>query len=131
MNETRRRRVLVIEDDERIAGILQRGLELKGFEVSCVEDGLAGRASWNTGAYDIVLLDVMLPEVDGVTLCAERRAAGDTTPVILLTARNEDEMRDRGLAAGANDYISKPFAYADLITRINRLLDSNQRPGNA
>lgn len=115
-------RILVIEDDDRIAGILVRGLELKGFAVEVAEDGNSGRDAWSTGAFDIVLLDVMLPGIDGVSLCAERRAAGDTTPVLLLTARNEEELRERGLAAGANDYVSKPFAYADLIERIERLL---------
>lgn len=116
------RRILVVEDDDRIAGILVRGLEIKGFQVEVAEDGHSGRDAWDTGAFDIVLLDVMLPGIDGVSLCAERRAAGDTTPVILLTARNEDELRERGLAGGANDYVSKPFAYADLIERIERQL---------
>ena len=115
-------RILVIEDDDRIADILVCGLELKGFEVEVAEDGNAGRDAWSTGAFDLILLDVMLPGIDGVALCAERRQAGDTTPVILLTARTDDDLRDRGLAAGANDHIPKPFAYADLLARIQRLL---------
>ncbi|HYN87077.1 MAG TPA: response regulator, partial [Ardenticatenaceae bacterium] len=69
-------RVLVIEDDSKIAGLLQRGLALQGIEVELAEDGLAGRELWASGAFDLVLLDVMLPGVDGITLCAERRAAG-------------------------------------------------------
>ena len=79
-------RILIVEDDAQIGSILQRGLRLKGFETTLVEDGHTGRAAWATGAHDLILLDVMLPGIDGVSLCAERRAAGDTTPVILLTA---------------------------------------------
>jgi DNA-binding response OmpR family regulator len=115
-------RILVIEDEERIAEILARGLGLQGFAVTVALDGRAGKEAWSSGAFDLILLDVMLPEVDGITLCAERRAAGDQTPVILLTARSDEELRDRGLAAGADDYISKPFVYAELIARIRRHL---------
>jgi DNA-binding response OmpR family regulator len=68
-------RVLVIEDDDRIAAILRRGLGLKGLAVTVAGDGATGRAAWEAGGFDLVLLDVMLPEIDGVSLCAERRAA--------------------------------------------------------
>jgi DNA-binding response OmpR family regulator len=115
-------RILVIEDDPKIARILERGLSLKGFEATVASDGNLGRQAWATGGYDLILLDVMLPGVDGITLCTERRAAGDQTPVILLTARGEEDVRARGLAAGATDYINKPFAYADLIERVTSLL---------
>lgn len=116
------KRVLLIEDDVKIAQIVQRGLHLKGLEVVVAEDGVAGRAAWRDGAFDLVLLDVMLPELDGITLCAEQRRAGDTTPVIMLTARSEEEVRARSAAAGANGYISKPFAYAELVQAIFRCL---------
>jgi DNA-binding response OmpR family regulator len=69
-----------------------------------------------------VLLDVMLPGIDGISLCKERRAVGDTTPVILLTARGEEGLRDQGMAAGADDYVTKPFSYADLTARVCRFL---------
>jgi two-component system phosphate regulon response regulator OmpR len=114
--------VLVIEDDPRIASLLRRGLSLKGIEVTVAEDGSLGREAWATGDFDLVLLDVMLPGIDGISLCAERRVAGDQTPVVLLTARDEDDAHDRGMAAGATDYISKPFAYADLVSRVTFLL---------
>ncbi len=119
-------RVLVIEDDARIAHLLKRGLGLKDLDVTVAEDGDAGRQAWTTGEYDVILLDVMLPGIDGISLCKERRAAGDTTPVILLTARGEESARDRGIAAGATDYVTKPFAYADLTGRIYRLLSSGE-----
>jgi DNA-binding response OmpR family regulator len=115
-------RVLFIEDDANIARIVQRGLALKGIEVTVAEDGPSGRATWAAGAFDLVLLDVMLPGIDGIDLCAERRAAGDRTPVILLTARDEEEVWERGRAAGATDYISKPFAYGQMTERVLRLL---------
>ena len=115
-------RVLVIEDDAKIGAILVRGLGLKDIDVTLAEDGLAGREAWATGNFDLVLLDVMLPGIDGISLCAERRAAGDTTPVILLTARGEEDVYRRGLAAGATGYITKPFAYTDLTARVLAIL---------
>ena len=115
-------RVLLVEDDPKIASIIQRGLGLKGIDVTVAEDGIAGREAWAAGGFDLVLLDIMLPGLDGISLCQERRAAGDITPMILLTARGEEEARERGLAAGAADYITKPFAYADLAARVLRLL---------
>jgi DNA-binding response OmpR family regulator len=118
-------RVLLIEDDAKIARIVQRGLALKKIAVTVVEDGLAGRDAWAKGVFDLVLLDVMLPGMDGIELCRQRRAAGDATPVILLTARGEEEIRERGFAAGASAYISKPFAYADLIAQVFQLLRNN------
>ena len=119
-----RGRALVIEDDLRIAALLRRGLALKGIDVTVAEDGARGRAAWQGDGFDVVLLDVMLPEVDGITLCAERRAAGDRTPVIILTARDDEETRARGMAAGATDYLVKPFAYGDLVRRVELLLSA-------
>jgi two-component system alkaline phosphatase synthesis response regulator PhoP len=115
-------RVLLIEDDASIARVVQRGLALKGIEVFVAEDGSTGRDAWMAGSFELVLLDVMLPGIDGIDLCAERRAAGDSTPVILLTARDADEVWDRGRAAGATAYIGKPFAYAHLTEQVLRLL---------
>lgn len=115
-------RVLVIEDDVGISNLLKRGLGLKGIEVTVAGDGPSGRTVWESGVHDLVLLDVMLPGVDGVDLLSERRAAGDETPVILLTARDEKDAKGRGMEAGAQDYISKPFAYADLLSRVESYL---------
>jgi two-component system OmpR family response regulator len=117
-------RVLVIEDDVRVANLLRRGLKLKEIEVTIAENGSAGREAWKSGEFDLVLLDVMLPEIDGINLCAEMRAANDETPVILLTARDEVETRDRGMAAGATDYIGKPFDLEELISCVKSHLRS-------
>lgn len=115
-------RVLVIEDDAGIARLLRRSLGFKGIETTVAEDGFAARRAWKSGGFDLVLLDVTLPELDGIDLCAERRAAGDETPVILLTARDEGEIRERAAAASVTDYIGKPFSYEDLISRVERYL---------
>ncbi len=120
-------RVLLIEDDPKIARIIQQGLALKGIEVTVADDGSAGRDAWASGRFALILLDVMLPGIDGIELCRERRAAGDATPVILLTARGEETARERGLAAGATDYMTKPFAYADLVARVLSHLQHDSR----
>jgi DNA-binding response OmpR family regulator len=117
-------RVLVIEDDVGIANLLRRGLKLEGIEVAIAEDGSAGREAWESGDFDLVLLDVMLPEIDGINLCAEMRAANDETPVILLTARDEVETKDRGMAAGATDHVSKPFDLEELLSCVESHLRS-------
>ncbi len=119
--------VLLIEDDPKIARIIKRGLAIKGIDVSVAEDGTTGREAWAGNGFDLILLDVMLPGIDGISLCQERRTAGDTTPVILLTARGEDAARERGMAAGATDYITKPFAYADLVARVTHLLPTRDK----
>ena len=118
-------RVLIVEDDPKLASLLERGLKLKGVEATVAEDGSLGQTLWAAGGFDLVLLDVMLPGIDGISLCAERRAAGDRTPVVLLTARDEEEAQNRGMAAGATDYVTKPFAFADLISRVTLLLPAS------
>ncbi|HEX2729622.1 MAG TPA: response regulator, partial [Rubrobacteraceae bacterium] len=116
--------VLVIEDDPGIADLLRRGLSSHGMRVAVVEDGAAGREAWSGGGFDVVLLDVMLPGVDGISLLSERRAAGDETPVVLLTARDDEDALERGMAAGATDYVSKPFSFEDLIPRVELLISA-------
>ena len=120
-------RVLVIEDDEGISSLLKRGLGMRGIEATVAEDGVAGRIAWESGEHDLVLLDVMLPGVDGVELLAERRAAGSETPVILLTARDEEEAKERGLGAGAQDYVSKPFSFEELLSLVESYLPGSKR----
>lgn len=114
-------RILVVEDDPRVRAVLDRGLRLAGHDTTLTADVAAGRAAWASEAFDLVLLDVMLPDGDGIALLAERRTAGDETPTILLTAREESELHGHAVAAGATDYLSKPFAYADLLARVERL----------
>ena len=115
-------RILVVEDDRGIATMLDRGLRLGGHLVTLATGMGEARAAWVAGRFDVVLLDVMLPDGDGIELLAERRAAGDDVPAVLLTAREEDELRERADRAGATAYLPKPFAYADLLALIERVV---------
>jgi len=119
-------RILAIEDDRAIADMLRRGLELEGYEVTVAPDMGSGRREWVAGGHDVVLLDVMLPDGDGLALLRERRDSGDATPVVLLSAREEAELRERGASAGANDHLAKPFPYADLLAAVARQLDASR-----
>lgn len=123
-------KILLLEDDTRLAGIVARGLRREGHAVdmaATVED-----ARWFAAesVYDVLILDVMLPDGDGFQLCRELRAAGNWTPVLLLTARDAVEDRVRGLDVGADDYLVKPFAVAELFARLRALArrGSSERP---
>jgi two-component system, OmpR family, response regulator len=114
-------KVLLLEDDVRLAGLVGRGLRRDGHAVdvaSTVED-----ARWfaSEGVYDVLVLDVMLPDGDGFSLCGELRSSGNWTPVLLLTARDAVDDRVRGLDVGADDYLVKPFALAELFARLRAL----------
>ena len=114
-------RVLVVEDDRAIRVMLERGLRLAGHHVLLAESLSTGRSLWSSAdRFDIVLLDVMLPDGNGMDLLTERRAKGDRTPTVLLTAREEGDLRQRAGAAGAEAYLPKPFAFADLLACVTR-----------
>ncbi len=113
-------RVLAVEDDAGIASVLLRGLRLAGHEPSLAATAEAARVAWRNGSFDLVLLDVMLPDGDGLDVLAESRAMGDSTPVVLLTAREEAELTVRAVAAGAAGHLAKPFAFADLVACVER-----------
>jgi DNA-binding response OmpR family regulator len=115
-------RILVVEDDAGVRSVLDRGLRLAGHEPALAADVAGARASWAGADWDLVLLDVMLPDGDGLALLAERRAEGDRTPVVLLSAREETELRARAEAAGVDASIGKPFSYDELLATIRRLL---------
>lgn len=108
-------RVLVIEDDEPIADLLCRGLTLAGHVVESAADGEAGLAWWEAGDFDAVIVDILLPGMSGLEVCATRRRAGDATPVLLLTALDDEVVRSQGADAGASALMVKPFAYAELM----------------
>jgi len=114
-------RVLVIEDEERIAGFLKKGLEEESYAVDVAVDGIAA-LDWTAGAsYDLILLDVMLPGLTGFEVCRILRERGVASPILMLTARDEVDDRVKGLDAGADDYLSKPFAFKELLARIRAL----------
>lgn len=115
-------KILVVEDEHKIANALKRGLEQERYSVEVAYDGEDGLTAAEVDDYDLLILDRMLPGVDGLEICRRRRAAGDRTPILILTAK--DMVRDRvaGLDAGADDYLVKPFAFEELLARIRALL---------
>ncbi len=114
-------RILVVEDEERIARFIKQGLEEESYAVDVVGDGSLA-LDWVAGAtYDLILLDVMLPGLTGFEVCRILRTRGVTTPVLMLTARDEVDDRVTGLDAGADDYLAKPFAFKELLARIRAL----------
>lgn len=114
-------RILVIEDEPPIADFLVRGLREEGFTVEHAADGESAWHALHTGEWDVVLLDWWLPAVDGLTLLRRYRQVGHTAPVLFLTARDAVSDRVRGLDAGADDYLCKPFAFDELLARIRAL----------
>ena len=114
-------RVLIVEDEERIARFLKKGLEEESYAVDIANDGPAA-LDWVAGAaYDLILLDVMLPGLNGFEVCRILRQRGVATPILMLTARDEVDDRVTGLDAGADDYLAKPFAFKELLARIRAL----------
>lgn len=111
------KKILIIEDDRGIAELERDYLEANDFDVAIEEDGLLGKKKALTEAYDLILLDIMLPGQDGFQICREIREAKDV-PIILISAKQEDIDKVRGLGLGANDYISKPFSPNELVARV-------------
>ncbi|MFM7029333.1 MAG: winged helix-turn-helix domain-containing protein [Chakrabartia sp.] len=122
------RRILVIEDDEKTAAFLNQGLTDEGFLVDAVHDGRDGLFHATDSVYDAIILDRMLPGMDGMAVLAAMRAAQVTTPVLILSALGSVDARVSGLTSGANDYLVKPFAFSELLARLRLLL---ARPGTA
>ena len=115
-------RLLIVEDDQKTAGALKTGLESEGFAAATASTGEEGFSLLNSDKFDLVILDWMLPGRDGIAILRILRARGATTPVLLLTARDAVEDRVLGLEAGADDFLVKPFAFAELVARVHSLL---------
>jgi two-component system response regulator MprA len=122
-------RVLVVDDDPAVSGALQRALRLEGYEVSLAADGPQALEEVAIRPPDAMILDIGLPGVDGLEVCRRLRAAADDTPVLMLTARDAINDRVQGLDVGADDYLVKPFALAELLARLRALL--RRRPDDA
>jgi DNA-binding response OmpR family regulator len=120
-------RILVVEDDPAISSFLVRGLTEEGFVVDLSADGEDGMFKAVDPAYDLIVLDLMLPKVNGLNILQEVRAHGLTVPVLVLTARDAVSDRIRGLDAGADDYLVKPFSFDELLARIRALLRRTRR----
>jgi two-component system OmpR family response regulator len=115
-------RVLVVEDDLQMAGLIRRGLVKEGLGADVAPNGGDALVSSQAHAYDAIVLDVMLPDIDGFETCRRLRAAGVWSPVLMLTARDSVEDRVAGLDSGADDYLVKPFAFAELLARLRALV---------
>ena len=121
-------RILVVEDEPTIAIGLQDDLEAEGYDVEVASDGNTAATKAAAGGFDLILLDVMLPGKDGFTLCRDLRSAGLHTPIILLTARGQEQDKVLGLGLGADDYVTKPFSPRELVARIQAVLRRSERP---
>ena len=120
-------RLLIVEDDENLGQILKEYLEIKGFETELARDGEAGLTAFNEGAFDLCILDIMMPKKDGFTLAKEIRLLNKQIPIIFLTAKSMKEDTVEGFKLGADDYITKPFSMEELLLRIRAVL---RRTGN-
>lgn len=121
-------RVLLAEDEKPLREGLTLNLELEGYEVVAVEDGAAAIEAFRSQRLDLAILDVMLPEVDGFTVCRTVRTEGNKTPILFLTAKGSSTDRVEGLRIGADDYLSKPFNLDELILRIQKLIIRREQP---
>ncbi|RJG00838.1 two-component system response regulator OmpR [Noviherbaspirillum sedimenti] len=125
-------RVLVVDDDLRLRDLLRRYLTEQGFQVVTAENAQAMNKLWLRERYDMLILDLMLPGEDGLSICRRLRGAGDQTPIIMLTAKGEDVDRIIGLEMGADDYLPKPFNPRELVARINAVMrrkGADEAPG--
>jgi len=115
-------RILVVEDERRLCNIIKRGLLEEGYAVDTAYDGEDGKYLAETNPYDLIILDIMLPKKDGIEICGELRLKRVNMPVLMLTAKDTVEDRVKGLDAGADDYLVKPFAFNELLARVRALL---------
>ncbi|MDT0508375.1 response regulator transcription factor [Novosphingobium sp. MMS21-SN21R] len=124
-------KILIIEDEVELAGALHRGLTQEGFKVTLATDGATGLELASSLAFDFVLLDVNLPDMSGFDVCARLRTTGLATPIIMVTARDEVADRIRGLKGGADDYLPKPFAFEELLARMDAVKRRIERPSGS
>jgi len=115
-------RILLVEDEKRVASFIQRGLKEEHFAVDVAHDGEKGIEMASLSSYDLIILDLMLPEKDGLAVCKEIRSRKNDVPILMLTARSGVKDRVLGLNAGADDYLGKPFAFEELLARVQALL---------
>lgn len=119
-------RILVVEDEKKIANLIKRGLKEEGYAVDLAADGVEGEFLASTNQYDVIILDVMLPKMDGIALCESLRSKKVSAPIIMVTAKDAVSDKVKGLDRGADDYLTKPFAFDELLARIRALL---RKPG--
>lgn len=123
-----RSNVLVVDDDEKITSMLRRGLAFEGYHVVTARNGAEGLKAIAESEPDIIILDVMMPQLDGWEVCRRVREAGSSAPILMLTAKDEVQSRVKGLDLGADDYLVKPFALEELLARVRALLRRKAEP---
>ncbi len=121
-------RILVVEDDPDVASFIKKGLQEERYAVDLAVDGETGLRLAQDNPYDLIILDLMLPKLDGLAVCRRLRADRHHTPIVLLTARETVEDKVTGLESGADDYLTKPFAFAELLARVRALLRRGGAP---
>ena len=124
-------KILIVEDEKKVASFIKRGLEDDSYQVTLSHDGADGLKRANSGEFDLVILDCMLPKKDGLTVLREMREAGNQIPVLMLTAKAETLDVVSGLDAGADDYLVKPFAFAELQARVRALIRRSEQDRGA
>ncbi|PIU40967.1 MAG: DNA-binding response regulator [Candidatus Omnitrophica bacterium CG07_land_8_20_14_0_80_42_15] len=115
-------RILIVEDEKKIAGFIKRGLKDEGHVVDMAHDGEEGHFLASTNDYDLIILDLMLPKMDGITICKKLREAKNPAPILMLTAKDGVKDKVLGLDSGADDYLTKPFAFEEFLARVRNLL---------
>ena len=118
-------RILVVEDEKKIASFIKRGLKEERYAVDIANNGQDGLFLAEVNPYDVIILDIMLPVIDGISVCRRLRENNIASPVLILTARNNVQDKVNGLDAGADDYLTKPFAFDELLARVRALLRRN------
>ena len=119
--------ILLVEDEENLHEALKLNLELEGYEISSAYDGAAALKAFNAEYFDLIILDVMLPEIDGINVTETIRLKNNEVPILILSAKNSSADRVLGLKKGADDYLTKPFNLEELLLRINKLIEKNKK----
>jgi two-component system alkaline phosphatase synthesis response regulator PhoP len=119
--------ILLVEDEENLQEALKLNLELEGYEISAVSDGAAALKKVDEEYFDLIILDIMLPEIDGITVCETIRLQNTQVPILMLSARSSSADRVLGLKKGADDYLTKPFNLEELLLRIQKLIQKNKK----
>lgn len=120
--------ICLVEDEQKVSAFICKGLEENGYKLKAVKDGASGKALLNTENFDLLILDIMLPDMNGIELCRQVRLKDKKTPILMLTALDHVDNKVSGLKAGADDYLVKPFHFSELLARIEALLRRNSAP---
>lgn len=126
-NDNKRNSILLVEDEENLHEALKMNLELEGFDVTSAKDGAAALKAVQSEYFDLIVLDVMLPEMDGINVTETIRLNNNEVPILILSAKNSSADRVLGLKKGADDYLTKPFNLEELLLRVHKLIDKNKK----